>query len=267
MTVSSTRQLPTARAPSRRAMISAWAVGSWRSSRSLCPLARTSPLRTTTAPIGTSSCSNARSASRRARRMKKSSRGKKCSLICLAAASATVLPVLGTRGTPSLPKSMAICLPRHELSSCVRNVRLLALCLSACVMGLPASALAVVDPDGYASNEIVVRYAPASRASAASAGRSTPLASGGAHTTLVRLARGESVASALRQLRAQRDVQWAVPDYVAHATGSVARAAGGLIPNDVGSGTAPGEWQQLQWNFSGPFSINAPDAWANVAAD
>ncbi len=165
---------------------------------------------------------------------------------------------------------MAICLPRHELSSCARSVcllGLLALGLSACVMGLPANALAVSEPDGYASNEIVVRFAPASRASAASAGRSTPLASGSAHTTLVRLARGESVASALRQLRAQRDVQWAVPDYVAHATGSVARAAGGLIPNDVGSGTAPGEWQQLQWNFSGPFSINAPEAWANVAAD
>ena len=29
----------------------------------------------------------------------------------------------------------------------------------------------------------------------------------------------------------------------------------------------PGDWQQLQWNFAGPFGVNAPQAWANVAAD
>ena len=31
--------------------------------------------------------------------------------------------------------------------------------------------------------------------------------------------------------------------------------------------TQPGGWQQLQWNFVGPFGVNAPEAWANVAAD
>ena len=30
---------------------------------------------------------------------------------------------------------------------------------------------------------------------------------------------------------------------------------------------APGDWQELQWNFVGPFGVNAPEAWANVAAD
>ena len=45
--------------------------------RSLPAAPITSPSRTTTAPIGTSSCSSTRSASRRARRMKYSSRGKK----------------------------------------------------------------------------------------------------------------------------------------------------------------------------------------------
>ncbi len=39
------------------------------------------------------------------------------------------------------------------------------------------------------------------------------------------------------------------------------------MPNDRGTGTAAGDWQQLQWNFAGPFGVNAPQAWANVAAD
>ena len=39
------------------------------------------------------------------------------------------------------------------------------------------------------------------------------------------------------------------------------------IPDDEGTGHEPGGWQQLQWNFVGPFGVNAPEAWANVAAD
>src|SRR6185312_8007124 len=77
-TESSTRQLPRAWAAARRAIISAWAVGSSRSSRSLWPAPITSPSWTTMAPTGMSSCSSARDASRSARRMKYSSRGKKC---------------------------------------------------------------------------------------------------------------------------------------------------------------------------------------------
>ena len=52
---------------------------------------------------------------------------------------------------------------------------------------------------------------------------------------------------------------WAVPDYRA-------RAAGAVIPNDRGTGPAPGDWRLLQWNFAGPFGVNAPEAWGNVAA-
>jgi serine protease len=77
---------------------------------------------------------------------------------------------------------------------------------------------------------------------------------------VLRLAPGVTIGVALRRLRAQRDVAWAVPDYRAHS-------AGGLIPNDRGDGAAAGDWQQLQWNFVGPFGVNAPQAWANVAAD
>jgi serine protease len=39
-----------------------------------------------------------------------------------------------------------------------------------------------------------------------------------------------------------------------------------VIPNDRGTGASPGDWQQLQWNFAGPFGVNAPEAWANVAS-
>ena len=49
-----------------------------------------------------------------------------------------------------------------------------------------------------------------------------------------------------------------------------AHVAGGLIPNDTGVpglGGAPGDWQATQWNFTGPFGVQAPQAWANVAAE
>jgi len=57
-------------------------------------------------------------------------------------------------------------------------------------------------------------------------------------------------------------VAWAVPDYIAHA----AQVPPPYIPNDPGNTGKPGGWQQLQWNFAGPFGVNAPQAWANVAA-
>lgn len=50
----------------------------------------------------------------------------------------------------------------------------------------------------------------------------------------------------------------------------VAHEAGGLIPNDTGvpgMGGAPGDWKLTQWNFAGRFGVDAPEAWANVAAE
>jgi serine protease len=96
-------------------------------------------------------------------------------------------------------------------------------------------------------------------------------------TAVVRLARHETVAGALARLRRRPGVLWAVPDYVAHiaqlpATPPPAPAPAPaaepatLVPNDPGRAGAPGGWAQLQWNFSGPFSVNAPAAWANLAA-
>jgi serine protease len=129
-----------------------------------------------------------------------------------------------------------------------------------------APSISSASASGFASGRILVKYVNATPAHAraavarvAGAGDPTVTAP---HTRLLRLAPGVSVGAALRRLRAQRDVAWAVPDYVAHSAD-----VPGLIPNDRGQGSAAGDWQQLQWNFSGPFGVNAPLAWANVAAD
>jgi len=110
----------------------------------------------------------------------------------------------------------------------------------------------------YAPDQILVRYAPAASADARAADVDSEAP--GAHTRLLRLARGVSLSAALARLRGRRDVLWAVPDYRAHA-------AGVFIPNDPGLGGAPTDWAQLPWNFVGPFGVNAPEAWSNVAAD
>jgi serine protease len=48
--------------------------------------------------------------------------------------------------------------------------------------------------------------------------------------------------------------------------GPIAHAAG-FVPNDPGRGTTPGNWERVQWNFAGPFGVNAPDAWQNLIDD
>jgi serine protease len=117
-----------------------------------------------------------------------------------------------------------------------------------------------------ATDQVLVRYANATPANARAttatmAGAGDPVAIA-AHTRLLRLRRGVSMSAALSRLRRRHDVVWAVPNYVAHATGAPA-----LIPNDEGDGHTAGDWRELQWNFVGQFGVHAPEAWANVAAD
>ncbi len=58
------------------------------------------------------------------------------------------------------------------------------------------------------------------------------------------------------------------------AAASPASAAGhepiahiaGFSPNDPGRGITPGGWAKVQWNFAGPFGVNAPTAWDNLIA-
>ena len=117
---------------------------------------------------------------------------------------------------------------------------------------------------GYAPNEILVKFTSAAsrQAQVARAHRSdtAQAEASAANTRVLRLPAHASMSAALTRLRREQRVEWAVPNYVAHATGDV-------IPDDEGDGHAPGDWQQLQWNFVGQFGVNAPEAWANVAAD
>jgi serine protease len=69
---------------------------------------------------------------------------------------------------------------------------------------------------------------------------------------LVRTRSGETVRDTIGRLRKDSRVRYAVPNYIAHASG--------FVPNDPGI-QGPGGWQDLQWNFTGVYGINAPDAW------
>ena len=109
----------------------------------------------------------------------------------------------------------------------------------------PASARAAP----FAAGQVIVRFKagapPAARARAQSASgtRTAGTLRGGA--TRLELAGARSVRAAVATLREDPSVAYAVPNYTARASG--------FYPNDPGF--------RLQWNFSGPFGINMPDAW------
>jgi len=150
--------------------------------------------------------------------------------------------------------------------ACARLARY-SLALATCcawLAAIPSSSASADGPGAYLPGRVLVKYAaPASPTARAATAREAGAIAGVAlpsRTTLLRLAGGVTVPSALHRLRGRRDVVWAAPDVVAHA-------AGALIPNDPGRAGAPGDWQQLQWNFAGPFGVNAPEAWSNMVAD
>ena len=75
---------------------------------------------------------------------------------------------------------------------------------------------------------------------------------------LVRTRPGETVRAAIARLKHDPRVRYAVPDYIAHASA--------FIPNDPGITTTAGDWTQLQWDFVGPYGVDAPDAWSEAIA-
>ncbi|MDP8942659.1 MAG: S8 family serine peptidase [Actinomycetota bacterium] len=83
-------------------------------------------------------------------------------------------------------------------------------------------------------------------------GRPEPVAPGSEE---VRILDGDSVAETVGELEAQPEVDYAVPNVVAHASA--------FYPNDPGNG---GGWQALQWNFAGPGGVRAPEAWETAMA-
>lgn len=154
-----------------------------------------------------------------------------------------------------------------------------------------------------APSKIVVSYRTAPSEGGSAAGQAAGQAAGAAQaaaiardsgarseggTRVLTLRHGVSVSAALRRLRKRADVAWAVPDYVAHAAtlegageplGEGAEGEPGeaeppsvppvaeYVPNDPGSLGGVGDWRALQWNFIGPFGVNAPQAWANLISD
>src|SRR5215216_344880 len=197
-----------------------------------------SPSWTTTAPIGTSSCSSARSASRRASRMKYSSRGKNARLALMKASQ--------------LPDGQVV--PAFVHSAAHRNpmpIRLLPLIAALLVLLLlPVGARAA----DYVPDQVIVKYAEnvgggVAAEVAASAG-AAPVAELPGGSEQLEIQDGESVRATIAELRQDPNVDYAVPNWKAHAAA--------VPPNDPG-------WR-LQWNLSGTYGINLVDAWTEAAA-
>jgi serine protease len=134
-------------------------------------------------------------------------------------------------------------LPVRTFPRCLAGAALVLTCACA---SAPAPAAAETVP-----GEVVVAYRASAHASAAH-GRRTR-----AQTPQVLHVR--DVPATLRRLRARSDVRYAVRNIVA-------RAAGAFLPDDPGHGTTAGRWAAVQWNFTGPAGVNAPDAWGNLIA-
>ena len=95
----------------------------------------------------------------------------------------------------------------------------------------------------HVPGEVVVRYEGAD--------------GGLGHTAVVQTGAEESVREAIAELEGE-------PRVLSATKNVIARTA--LVPNDPGRGNVAAGWQGLQWNFAGPFGVNAPAAWDNVAA-
>jgi serine protease len=75
---------------------------------------------------------------------------------------------------------------------------------------------------------------------------------------VLRVEGNRTVPEAIAALRRNRNVEYAVPDFIAHAAG--------FIPNDPGFTDTPSGWTATQWNFTGPYSVDAPAAWQEAIA-
>jgi serine protease len=133
-------------------------------------------------------------------------------------------------------------LPMMSLTRTERNpaMRLpIFLSLAALAAALAPAGAAAQEMPAHVPGEVVVQY------------------EGAAAPAVVPIAADDTVSEAASELNAQDNVQYAVPNVIAHASG--------FIPDDPGRG-GRGNWQRIQWNFLGPVGVNAPDAWSNLIA-
>jgi serine protease len=110
-----------------------------------------------------------------------------------------------------------------------------------------------VRAETYLPREVIVRYAGGTelsvqqRVEAGAGARAVQTMPDGSRR--LELVGSRTVAEAVAALRGDRHVAYAVPNYVARASA--------FYPNDPGL--------SLQWNFTGPFGINMPEAWAEAS--
>lgn len=123
-------------------------------------------------------------------------------------------------------------------------MKIRALAVAAAAASLMAAAPAANAADYVKGQVLVEKSAKASTAGSGGAERAS------AEPSVVKTRPGESVGEAIQRLK-HHGIR-AVPNYIAHASG--------FIPNDPGVGAAT-QWTNLQWNFVGPYGVDAPDAW------
>jgi serine protease len=134
--------------------------------------------------------------------------------------------------------------------------------LAATVVLLAAGAGSASAAD-YVPGQVVVGYAYGPATTVARdveirTGIRSEVAAPAPDTRVLRLPRGLTVAQAIKRLRSQPGVAYAVPNYKAHQSG--------WIPNDPGRSRHFAGWEALQWNFLPGTGVNAPAAWANLIA-
>jgi serine protease len=142
----------------------------------------------------------------------------------------------------------------------------------AAVIALAAGAAptAAAEPAAYVPGEVVVGYAPsvggsaAQEAVAASVGASVGGGAGktASRTRVLHVQPGH-VRATVAQLRRTPGVAFAAPNPIAHASQAHATQTVPL-PDDPGIRGYPGGLAGLQWNFYGPFGVNALEAWSNL---
>ena len=149
----------------------------------------------------------------------------------------------------------------------LRRVTTTALAVTALTAAACAGVPTVASAADYVPGQVIVGYsqtptgavtADVARATGTETTEAAP--SPTPDTQVVKLKPGVTVTQAVRRLRRQRGVAYAVPNYVAHAAGS-------WVPNDPGKAKLRAGWQRLQWNFLPSVGVNAIQAWANLIAD
>jgi serine protease len=134
--------------------------------------------------------------------------------------------------------------------------------LAAGALALGSGAASAARPPAYVPGEVVVGYAPSAAAPAAqqavAAAVGASVGGATAQRTRVLHVRPGRVRATVAKLRRTPGVAFAAPN-------PIARAADVPLPDDPGLRGFPGGLAALQWNFYGPWGVDALAAWSNLA--